>query len=110
MQIKPVVTLIASSAVIAAYLSITSCGSSNAATNDFTLTSPDLAVAGFTSQYILTGFGCTGGNISPEIQWANPPDGTKSFALNVFDPDAPSSSGFWHWAVYNIPASATGLA
>ena len=43
------------------------------------------------------------------MNWTKPPVGTKSFVLNVFDPDAPTGSGFWHWAVYNIPASATGL-
>jgi Raf kinase inhibitor-like YbhB/YbcL family protein len=70
---------------------------------------PDIAGT-FATQYILNGFGCTGGNISPAVNWTNPPAGTKSFVLNVFDPDAPTGSGFWHWAVYNIPSTATGLA
>jgi hypothetical protein len=42
--------------------------------------------------------------------WSNPPAGTVSFSLQVYDPDAPSGSGFWHWGVYDMPASATGLA
>ena len=75
----------------------------------FTLSSPDLAAGTFDSKFILNGFGCTGSNISPALRWSNVPAGTKSLALQVHDPDAPTGSGFWHWAVYNIPATATGL-
>lgn len=50
-----------------------------------------------------------GNNVSPALSWNNPPQGTQSFALNVYDPDAPTGSGWWHWVVFNIPASATGL-
>jgi Raf kinase inhibitor-like YbhB/YbcL family protein len=54
--------------------------------------------------------GCTGEDKSPALEWKNPPAGTKSFALMVHDPDAPTGgSGFWHWVVYNIPADATSL-
>ena len=54
--------------------------------------------------------GCTGENKSPALEWKNPPAGTKSFALLVHDPDAPTGgAGFWHWIVYNIPADATSL-
>jgi Raf kinase inhibitor-like YbhB/YbcL family protein len=76
----------------------------------FTLSSPDLAGGTFATGFILNGFGCTGGNISPELRWANVPSGTKSLALQMYDPDAPSGSGFWHWAVYDIPPDTTGLA
>jgi len=76
----------------------------------FTLTSPDLAGGVFTDKFVLNGFGCTGQNVSPALTWSNAPSGTKSFALQVHDPDAPTGSGLWHWAVYNIPASATALA
>ena len=76
----------------------------------FTLTSPDLAGGVFTDKFVLNGFGCTGQNVSPALTWSNAPAGTKSFALQVHDPDAPTGSGLWHWAVYNIPASATALA
>jgi Raf kinase inhibitor-like YbhB/YbcL family protein len=75
----------------------------------FTLSSPDLASGTFDQKFILNGFGCSGQNISPAIEWSNVPAGTKSLALQVFDPDAPSGSGFWHWAVYDIPPGATGL-
>ena len=47
--------------------------------------------------------------LSPALEWRNPPPGTRSFALLMHDQDAPTGSGFWHWAVYNIPLSATGL-
>lgn len=57
----------------------------------------------------FNGFGCTGDNLSPALAWKNPPKGTKSFALTVYDPDAPTGSGWWHWVVYNIPADATSL-
>ena len=54
--------------------------------------------------------GCTGESKSPALEWKNPPAGTKSFALMVHDPDAPTGcAGFWHWIVYNIPADATSL-
>ena len=74
------------------------------------LTSPDIA-AGSTiaNTYVLNGFGCKGQNVSPALVWSNPPAGTKSFAVQVYDPDAPTGSGFWHWTVYNIPASVTSL-
>lgn len=75
----------------------------------FTLSSPDLASGTFAPQYIVNGFGCTGQNISPELDWKNVPAGTKSLALQVYDPDAPSGSGFWHWAIYDIPPDTNGL-
>jgi Raf kinase inhibitor-like YbhB/YbcL family protein len=76
----------------------------------FTLTSADFA-AGKTlaAAQVFNGFGCSGGNVSPALAWSNAPAGTKSFALLVHDPDAPTGSGWWHWVVYDIPASASSL-
>src|SRR5688572_21992182 len=54
-------------------------------------------------------FGCTGENLSPQLSWSNPPEGTKSFVVTVYDPDAPTGSGWWHWVAYNIPADTTEL-
>jgi len=91
-------------------LSLNSCSDSNAQSQTFTLSSPDLASGVFATKFILNGFGCTGGNVSPQLQWSNPPVGTVSYSLQVYDPDAPSGSGFWHWAIYDIPVSVAGLA
>lgn len=84
--------------------------SSMAQSQKFKLSSPDLAKGKFDNKFVLNGFGCKGENVSPELKWSNAPKGTQSFALQVYDPDAPTGSGFWHWTIYNIPATATGLA
>jgi Raf kinase inhibitor-like YbhB/YbcL family protein len=52
---------------------------------------------------VFNGFGCMGKNISPELEWSNVPKGTKSFAITIYDPDAPTGSGWWHWVVFDIP-------
>jgi Raf kinase inhibitor-like YbhB/YbcL family protein len=54
-------------------------------------------------------FGCDGGNVSPSLKWTGAPKGTKSFAITLYDPDAPTGSGWWHWVVFNIPVGTTSL-
>lgn len=54
-------------------------------------------------------FGCTGENQSPELHWKNAPKGTKSFALTLYDPDAPTGSGWWHWLMVNIPQNTSNI-
>lgn len=54
-------------------------------------------------------FGAGGEDVSPHLEWAGAPEGTQSYAVTVYDPDAPTASGFWHWAVFNIPADVTSL-
>ena len=54
-------------------------------------------------------FGCKGGNRSPQLEWSGAPAGTKSFVVTIYDPDAPTGSGWWHWIVYDIPSTVTEL-
>lgn len=74
----------------------------------FTLKSNDLGgEATVTEEF--NGFGCTGKNQSPQLSWSNAPEGTKSFAITMYDPDAPTGSGWWHWVVFDIPATVDEL-
>lgn len=78
---------------------------------DFTLTAGDFADGGrLPDAQVFDGFGCSGGNRSPALSWSGAPAGTESFALTVYDPDAPTGSGFWHWVMFDIPAGTTALA
>ena len=71
---------------------------------------PELAEHGFTSKFIANQFGCTGDNTSPQIEWQNVPTNAKSLVLTMYDPDAPTGSGWWHWQVVNIPVQSQLIA
>ena len=75
----------------------------------FTLKSDDI-LGQLSNQQVLNGFGCSGENISPALSWENIPNGTKSFAVTMYDKDAPTGSGWWHWVVFDIPKNVTTLA
>jgi Raf kinase inhibitor-like YbhB/YbcL family protein len=76
----------------------------------FTLTSSDFTEGGtIATAQVFNGFDCKGGNVSPALKWSGAPTGTRSFALLVHDPDAPTGSGWWHWLAYNIPPGTTSL-
>jgi Raf kinase inhibitor-like YbhB/YbcL family protein len=76
----------------------------------FTLSSPTIKPgSGLQDEQVFNGFGCTGKNVSPALKWQGAPQGTKSFALTVYDPDAPTGSGWWHWVVINLPATVNEL-
>ncbi len=94
----------------AAMLAASVFGMRAARSAEFTLSSPDIRDGGtIKTAQVFKGFGCAGGNISPTLSWSGAPAGTKSFALTVYDPDAPTGSGWWHWVVFDIPPTAHGL-
>ncbi len=74
----------------------------------FTLTSPDFTDGGELPTS-ARGTDAGGEDRSPALEWSGAPEGTKSFVLTVYDPDAPTGSGFWHWSLTDIPGSATSL-
>ena len=98
-------SMIISTALIAAAFCLPGIASA-----DFRLESSDVASGGsLSSHQVYAGFGCTGDNESPQLRWSGEPEGTKSFAITVYDPDAPTGSGWWHWLIYNIPANVHEL-
>jgi Raf kinase inhibitor-like YbhB/YbcL family protein len=72
----------------------------------FTLTSNDITDGGVLPDAQVQ----ARGNTSPHLKWSGAPDGTRSYAITVYDPDAPTGSGFWHWTVANIPADVSEIA
>jgi Raf kinase inhibitor-like YbhB/YbcL family protein len=101
---KPAIVPTVLAAVIAAGLA------APALADGLTLTSPDIAEgAALADDFVFQGFGCTGGNRAPRLSWSNAPEGTQSFAVTAYDPDAPTGSGWWHWFALNIPADVAGV-
>jgi Raf kinase inhibitor-like YbhB/YbcL family protein len=99
-----VVVLVAAVGILAAQVK-------SAPRSHFVLSSPDTRLAvRVPEEYTANVFGCTGGNLSPALQWSGAPAGTKSFVVTLFDPDVPETgSGWWHWVVYDVPASVSSL-
>ncbi len=76
----------------------------------FSLTSSDLSVSQpIGNKHVFNGFGCTGDNLSPALRWQGAPQAAQSFALTVYDPDAPTGSGWWHWVMIDIPGDVKEL-
>ncbi len=91
-------------------LTLFSILSLSAHAENFTLTSPDIKPgSSLSNKYVFNGFGCTGDNKSPAFRWSDAPKNTKSFAFTVYDPDAPTGSGWWHWVVFNIPSNTNKI-
>src|SRR5436305_14867697 len=109
MTIPPRCTMKISSRSAAAFVSLLFAFPVAAKPPGFHLWSPDIQGPTLGLDQVFNAMGCTGKNISPDLRWSGAPAGTKSFALTVYDPDAPTGSGWWHWTVYNIPASAKSL-
>jgi hypothetical protein len=80
------------------------CCSTNVLAEGLYLSSTDIK-GQIGNDQVFNSFGCTGNNISPQLSWSGAPQGTKSFAITAYDPDAPTGSGWWHWVVFNIDAS-----
>jgi Raf kinase inhibitor-like YbhB/YbcL family protein len=91
-----------SSIVFFCWLSLTTFGQT------FTLKSNEIGGQA-TMKQVFNGFGCTGENLSPQLYWENAPKDTKSFAVTVYDKDAPTGSGWWHWLIFDIPNTVKEL-
>lgn len=78
------------------------------AQSTFTLKSNDIG-GQMTEKQVFNSFGCSGENISPQLSWVYPPAGTKSYAITMYDPMAPTGSGWWHWVVFDIPATTNAI-
>ncbi|GAA4609130.1 Raf kinase inhibitor-like YbhB/YbcL family protein [Actinoplanes octamycinicus] len=74
----------------------------------FRVSSPDVRTR-FPADDLANGFGCTGSNEQPRLTWSGAPAGTRSLAVTMYDPDAPTGSGFWHWLAWDLPATSRSL-
>ncbi|MEO9137245.1 MAG: YbhB/YbcL family Raf kinase inhibitor-like protein [Casimicrobiaceae bacterium] len=103
--------MIADTLIRAATLLTTFSLAAGTAQAPFKLASRDFQPGGtLHDEQAFNAFGCTGQNVSPELRWSGAPADTKSFALLLHDPDAPTGgAGWWHWIVYNIPVGTAEL-
>jgi Raf kinase inhibitor-like YbhB/YbcL family protein len=102
----------ASPACIAASSGMAASSAVAAQKPKFVLTSsdPQLAIS-VPLIYTAKAFGCSGGNLSPELHWSGAPAATQSFVVTLFDRDEHSTpSGWWHWVVYNLPKNISSLS
>lgn len=91
-------------------LTIAAVISAPALADDFRLSSSSVSEGNqLAAAQVFKGFGCDGGNLSPQLAWSGAPKEAKSFAITAYDPDAPTGSGWWHWNVVNIPANVSQL-
>ena len=91
-------------------LVLSACGMTAANAQSMSVTSSEVKDgAAIANDQVFKGFGCTGNNVSPSLSWSGAPSATKSFAVSIYDPDAPTGSGWWHWVVFNIPANVASL-
>lgn len=103
-------TLLATLAVSFFLVATSAVAAQNRGSESFRVASTTLEAGGrMPKAQVYYGFGCSGENISPEIHWQGAPPDTRSFAVVMHDPDAPTGSGWWHWVVFNIPANVTSL-
>lgn len=93
----------------AAALTAAALFASPAVASEFRVALPGHDAGAFAAEEYFDGFGCTGANRSPEIVWSGAPAETRSFVVTVYDPDAPTGSGWWHWIVADLPAGTTRL-
>ncbi|MCP1463273.1 YbhB/YbcL family Raf kinase inhibitor-like protein [Pseudomonas sp. S3E17] len=94
---------------VAAGLFALSLIAANAQAQSFTVSSSSVQDGHFQQRQFADVFGCTGKNLSPEISWSGAPPDTKSFVVTLYDPDAPTGSGWWHWVLANVPATVNEL-
>lgn len=102
------VSFVVSAVMVCAVVAVSSA-QQRATQGAFHLSSADVKTT-FVQTQVANTFGCSGGNVSPQLSWTGAPAGTKSFAITIYDPDAPTGSGWWHWVAVNIPASVKQLA
>ena len=96
--------------VVSVFVLLSAIANLESFADTFQLTSNQIKNNGkLTTLQEFNGFDCKGLNIAPDLKWANPPKGVKSYAITLFDEDAPTGSGWWHWVVINIPANTREL-